>query len=57
MEVYKNKHTDQMQNIQEQRPEYTIIWKVMLEDEPNNGQTVRHPSNPMHQKDQKDILA
>jgi hypothetical protein len=57
MEVLKNKSKDQMQNIKEQRPEYTIIWNRMLENDPNNGQTVRRLSNQMLQKDQKDMLA
>jgi hypothetical protein len=57
MKVFKNKPKDKMQNIQEQRPEYTITWKRMLENDPNNGQTVKHLSNQMSQTNQKDILA
>jgi hypothetical protein len=57
MEAFKNKPKHQMKNIQEQHSEYTIIWNQMLENYPNNGQMVRHLSNQMSQKDQKDILA
>jgi hypothetical protein len=53
----KIKIKDQMQNILQQCPEYTTIWKWMLEYDPNNGQTVRHVSSQIPQKDQRDILA
>jgi hypothetical protein len=57
LDLFKNKPKDQMQNVQEQRPEYTTIWKWMLENNPNNGQTVRHILNQISQKYQKNILA